>query len=326
MPALERRVRRTNTLKSNTYKAEDVPESVDFKAALATFLKDCSDRNLSPRTLEYYTEIVTDLTQQLNKLSVFRPVDVKTAHIMDIVVQKREGRSDETINKYIRGWKAFFNFLRNNGYLMDSPFDNVKKIKSEKKLIHTFNVQQIKALLDTPNRNTFTGMRTYTIMLTFLDTGIRLSELENLKTTDIYWKERQFRVYGKGRKERLVPFSATLDKQLREYLAYRGPLDHDYVFINIDNKPFLKRGIQQAIKEVGKESGIRGVRVSCHTFRHTFAKQYIINGGDAFSLQRILGHTSLDMVRVYVAMFGVDLSAQHAKYSPLEHLSEGGEL
>ncbi|MNP31446.1 Tyrosine recombinase XerC [compost metagenome] len=154
-----------------------------------------------------------------------------------------------------------------------------------------------------------------------LDTGCRLEELEGIRIDNIYWKERQIKVYGKGRKERLVPFSPRLDEHLRQYIAYRGLLDHDFVFVNIDNKPFRRRGIQQTIRNIGAGSGVTGVRVSPHTFRHTFTKMYIMGGGDAFSLQKILGHTSLDVVRIYVNLFGVDLSGQHLKYSPLNRIS-----
>ncbi|MBP1905491.1 integrase/recombinase XerD [Paenibacillus turicensis] len=316
------RVRRTNAISAPANGLAHALESTDFDAAISALLRDCKERNLSIRTSEYYEDILTMLARELKERHIYRPIDVKKTHIMEIITDKREreGKADATMNKYIRGWRAFFNFLRAEGHITDSPFDTIREIKSEKKIIQTFTEDQIKKLMSVPNRNTFTGFRDAVIMLLMLDTGLRLEEVEGIRIDNIYWKERQIKVRGKGNKERLVPFSPKLDEQLREYVAHRGLLEHDFVFVNIDNKPFKRRGIQQAIKNIGAEAGIKGVRVSPHTFRHTFSKMYIMQGGDAFSLQKILGHTSLDVVRIYVNLFGVDLSGQHTKYSPLNNL------
>lgn len=317
-----KRIRRTNTLAAEAEGTVYARESLDMEAAVSTFISECRARNLAPLTIIYYRDMLSDLTKVLAKLEITRPIDVKKAHMSDVIRDKREGRSDATVNKYIRGWRAFFNYICGEGYIKESPFARLREVKSERRLVQAFSDAQVKTLLAVPNRSSFTGYRDYIILMTLLDTGIRVSELEGLRLTGIYWKERQLKVFGKGRKERLVPFSAMLKKHLEDYVNHRGLLDHDFLFVNIDNLPFKKRGIQQAISDIGKLSKVRGVRVSAHTFRHTFAKMYIVNGGDAFSLQKILGHTTLDMVRTYVSMFGTDLAIQHAKYSPLENLSK----
>src|SRR5690625_1390254 len=130
-------------------------------------------------------------------------------------------------------------------------------------------------------------------MLTLYETMVRVSELIGIKTGDIDWRRNFIRVFGKGRKERLVPFQATLKQHLREYVNIRGPLDHDAVFVNIDNGPIARRTVQQEIAKYGECSGITNVRVSPHTFRHTGAVHYLLNGGDLRSLQEILGHTEI---------------------------------
>ncbi|WP_379161311.1 tyrosine-type recombinase/integrase [Paenibacillus sp. sgz5001063] len=310
--------------------ATELPlESTDFEAAQSAFLRYCRIRNLSDTTLSYYRDTTKELRTQLSAQNVERPIDVTRDHILTALDTKRSSKikrgradtpSDATINKLIRGWRAFFNWLHTEGYVDSNPFKGVGTVKSEKRIIETFSNAQIKALLDAPNRVTFTGYRDYVIMLTLLDTGIRISELEGLEVTSIDWRDRMLKVYGKGRKERLVPFSRTLDKHLREYTEMRGYLTTPRLFVNIDNNPFQVRGIQQAIQLYGQAARIKGVRVSPHTFRHTFAKMYIMNGGDSFSLQKILGHTSLEIVRMYVNLFSTDVSTQHAKFSPLERM------
>lgn len=313
----------------NTSAIEYPPESTDFEAARQSFFRYCRIRNLSGETLNFYRDTTKELVRQLNGLGVDRPLDTTKEHLLSAIETKqnekiKRGRAetpaDATINKLIRGWRSFFNWMHTEGFIEENPVKGIGTIKSERRIIETFSNAQIKALLDTPNRSTFTGFRDYVIMLLLLDTGIRISELTGIEMHDIDWKDRTIVVYGKGRKERIVPFSKILEKQLRLYLEIRGILDHDSVFVNIDNNPFQVRGIQQAIQIYGREARIKGVRVSPHTFRHTFAKMYIMNGGDSFSLQQILGHTSLEIVRMYVNLFGTDVSAQHAKFSPLERL------
>ena len=180
---------------------------------------------------------------------------------------------------------------------------------------------QVVRLLNQPNRETFTGLRVYTIMLLLLETGMRISECIHLELDDIDLKEQEIRIkMGKGRKARRVPIQKTCVKALKKYLEERGDADTNALFINVDNGPLNKRTVQENIQTYGKMAQITGVRVSPHTFRHTMAKFYIMNGGDIFTLQQILGHTTLDMVRYYVELFGTDIKEQHKKYSPVENM------
>lgn len=100
----------------------------------------------------------------------------------------------------------------------------------------------------------------------------------------------------------------------------RGDADTNALFINVDNGALNKRTVQENIQNYGKMAQIIGVRVSPHTFRHTMAKFYIMNGGDIFTLQQILGHSTLDMVRYYVELFGTDIKEQHKKYSSVVNM------
>ncbi|RED86188.1 tyrosine-type recombinase/integrase [Cohnella phaseoli] len=304
-------------------------ESTDFEVARNSFLRYCRIRNLTDETVKFYRDTTLDLSRLLVAQEIIRPIDITRDNVLTAIETKRttkikRGKSDlpssATMDKLIRGWRAFINWLHTEGYIQVNPFSGIGVIKSEKRIIETFSNEQIKTLFNTPNRSTFTGYRDYTIMQTLLDTGVRISELAGIRLSDVNWRERLIKVYGKGRKERLVPFSRALEKSLRLYCESRGVVETDVLFINIDNNPFQVRGIQQVIQLYGEAARITGVRVSPHTFRHTFAKLYIMNGGDAFSLQKILGHTSLDIVRMYVNLFSTDVSAKHAKHSPLENL------
>lgn len=160
----------------------------------------------------------------------------------------------------------------------------------------------------------------YTMMLVLLDTGVRLIELEGMKTADVDFKNNKILVYGKGAKEREVIFQSTTKEYLRRYMLLRGQLDHDNLWITDVGVPMMRRNIEQRISIYGNMAGLANVRVSPHTFRHTCAKMYITRGGDFLSLQKLLGHSTLEMVRHYVNLWGSDLQKMHRKFSPVEGL------
>jgi integrase/recombinase XerD len=198
----------------------------------------------------------------------------------------------------------------------------VERLKTADVLIVSLSQDQVRRLMDVPDRKTFTGIRDYTIMSLLLDTGLRLSEVKGLRTGDLHFNENYLKVMGKGAKERVVPLQGKLKKLLKEYLSYRGKLEHDTVFAGIDNNPITTRNIQNRLSIIAQKAGVTEIRTSPHTWRHTFARMYIVNGGDPFSLKKILGHNSWEMVHRYVNMFGGEVPAQHQKASPLSHLSD----
>ena len=128
---------------------------------------------------------------------------------------------------------------------------------------------------------------------------------------------------GKGSKERIVPLGATARRALMRYVAERGVVrPTDPLFMGRWGRPLCRKSIQRAIADLGRRAGV-ATRCSPHTFRHTFARSYLVNGGDVFSLQQILGHTTLDMVRRCVSLTEADLVARHRVASPADRLARG---
>lgn len=297
----------------------------DFDIALHLFLRHCKAKNLSEHTITYYRNELTSFRKLLEEQAVTTNPNRITGKIVKENVIMRmmdEGRKESAINARLRAIRAFFNFLYSEHYISDNPADDFALIRQKKTVIETFTREQVRALLRQPDQTTFTGLRDYTMLLLLFETGVRVKELLGIRVGDIRWEDNMIRIRDpKGYRERLVPFQATVKKQLRKYVKVRGEVDSDLLFITVDNKAMTVRAFQDRMKMYGRRAGIKGVRVSPHTARHTFAKMAVQNGANIFELQKILGHSSLEMVRNYVNLFSSDVATAHKRFSPIEKLS-----
>ena len=199
--------------------------------------------------------------------------------------------------------------------------------KANSKIISTFTQEQISMLAGLCLVSNGEGQRNLAILLLLLDTGIRVSELVNIDLNDVNIPEGCVKIrVAKGGKERLVPIGSLVQKSLWKYIhQYRPkPLTQQItrLFLSERGLPLAKNGVQQMLRRYGHRAGLTNVRCSPHTFRHTFAQNYLLNGGDIFSLQKILGHSSLASVRLYLNLFAIDVKKQHLRFSPVDNLAQ----
>ncbi len=248
-------------------------------------------------------------------------------------VRDNKHLSPFSVQGYARSIKAFWSWLLAEGYISQNPMAGLRLPRTPRLIIATFSPEQTRKMLDTIDRKTSRGLRDYTMMLVLLDTGVRLSELIGLNIDSISFDQSYFVVRGKGGKDRVVPFGSQVRRALWRYLSNSRPEPDSpqvrQAFLSDMGLPLRPRAIQSMISRLGKRAGITGVRCSPHTFRHTFAKQYLMNGGDVFSLQKILGHSSLEPVKIYVNLSSGEVSAQHRQFSPVDNMqlaANGNEL
>jgi integrase/recombinase XerD len=299
----------------------EAKEDITMHEAVNLFIKSRKLKNLSSNTTASYSQSLETFNNFLQENDVVKPRDIILEDLQEFIQQRMEkGNSVPTINKYIRNLRAFFNFLCASGYLLENPMEAVDKLIEEKRILRTLSRDQVYALIDVPNRATAAGFRNYVFLLLLLDTGLRLEEALTFRVEDVYWQERVIQVFGKGRQERLVPFSEVLAVNLMEYAELRPVAETTIFFLNVDGQPLRRRTIQEEISDYGKLAGITGVRVSCHSLRYTFARNYILNGADIVSLMKIMGHKSLHMAQLYTEMFQTDITQQHGKFSPVSSI------
>lgn len=233
--------------------------------------------------------------------------------------------SDHTVLAYHRALSAFFNRLEADEKLARNPMRRVPRPKVGQYLIKPFTEEQLKKLFEQPDATKFTGLRDLALMCFLLDTGCRISECLTLTLEELDLERRLVRVLGKGKKERLVPFGARTCAWMERYFEKRHKSDvSPYVFVNQYGEQLTVSAMSHRIAQYGRRAGIRGVRVSPHTFRHTFSLNWLVgNGeykGDTLSLQRILGHSTPAMTQRYVHLAGQDLRKLHDRLSPADQI------
>jgi integrase/recombinase XerC len=287
------------------------PIPLGLGAAADLFCAARAAEGASPKTIIWYRMITV---RCVRRFGAPRAVDAITAaELRAWLLELRATLAPESIAGYVRGLKAFGNWCAAEEIATAAGFRALRRPKVPRRLIAPFSDPELRSLL------ALADDRERALALVFLDTGLRLSELASLRVGDVR-PDGTLHVMGKGAKERIVPIGSTARRGLVRYLATRGVVRPvDPLFTSRRRTGLTARGVQQAIARLGRRAGV-GTRCSPHTFRHTFARGYLVNGGDVFSLQQILGHSTLDMVRRYVTLSEADLVARHRVASPADRL------
>ncbi len=209
--------RRKNSLNPHVEGGKSTESTLSLPEAKTLFLRDI--RLLSQETQRWHKENLTALEKVLAaqgiQISDVRTLTAKMVkeHFVFYMSEEME-LMPNTINGRVRSVRALLKYLHGEGHIAKDFGADIPMIKGEKVIIETFSEEQIEALLRQPNRHTFTGLRDYTLMLLLLETGIRISECVKIDLTDVYLKEGQIRIHGKGAKQRLVPFQGKFRRVL----------------------------------------------------------------------------------------------------------------
>jgi integrase/recombinase XerD len=288
--------------------------------AVEMFLQDCKVRDLAPKTLSFYEYVLGGLTAHLGDDAELPAIAAglrsHLANLRDQPGRRGTPLSPHTRHAHYRGLRAFCRFLHTEGLSDEIRLPAVRQPRAN---IQPLSPTQVRSILISFNTTRFTGFRDYTLTWLLFDCGIRLAEVAGLELKDVDFDSRGLTVTGKGNQTRWVAFGRKTKEKLWEYLKVRklrAAESESALFITQGGRQLTPRGVQMIFRRVGQRVGIDGVRISPHTFRHSFALAYIGNGGDAFSLQKLMGHADMATTAKYVHMSTRDLKRQHEKFSP----------
>jgi len=230
-----------------------------------------------------------------------------------------------SVQTYVRALRGFFNWLYREGYTRENILANLRPPKAPRTLAEVLRDEEVGKILACVDPETSWGSRDSAMLIVMLDTGLRLSEVANLAMANAHLDEGYLKVMGKGAKERMVPIGGVAQKALLRYVYKFRPeplnASEDTLFLTPEGRAMSANGVQMVIRRLALKSGVK--RLHPHLCRHTFATNYLMNGGDVFTLQQILGHTTLEMVRRYVNLASAHVRVQHRKFSPMDRMRLG---
>ena len=276
-----------------------------LEKVIKEYLLECQLQNFTEKTRKGYRnnlELFARYLQEYQQITELEEVTLSSVKEF-VVWQDSKGRKPTYINGQMKTLRAFFTFCQNEGY----DYVNMKKIawkKEQKVKIKTFRPSDVKKLLGYFTGVDFINIRNKTILYTLFETGVRCQELCDIVPEDI--KENYILIKnGKNHKERVVPLSPVLYKQLVKYIRCREKyIDckrHDsQLFLSFHYRQLTVGAVEKMIAGAGKELGICDVRISPHTCRHLFAQQCVRNGMDIYSLSRLLGHENISITQRYL--------------------------
>lgn len=286
--------------------------------AFDLFIRKCKINNLTDLSIESYKKKMVHFYEFVDEQSQITKVTSDTVDDYILYLRENTEANDITINSYLRSLRAFLYYCMECNYIQSFK---IKLTKAEKKIKETYTDEELIRLLTKPDTNncSFSSFKTWVFENYLLATGNRISTALDVHIGDINFDSNMIMLRKtKNRKQQIIPLSNSLADILEEYLQIRGGEPEDFLFCNEYGEQASCRTYQQLVRRYNIKHNVN--KTSCHLFRHTFAKQWILAGGDMFRLQKILGHSDLTVTKEYVAMFGQDLQLDFEKFNPLDNM------
>lgn len=293
-------------------------ENVTVQEAFDLFIRKCHVKSLSPQTIKSYQDKVKSFIEFVEPTSEVADIDI---HVIDEYIMYMRNNSSSnsiTIATLVRHVRAFVYYCQDCGYV--DKF-KIPVPKSDKKLKETYTVEELERLLAKPdvNKCSFTEFKTWAFENYLIATGNRISTALSIKIEDIDFENSVIKMTKtKNRRQQIIPLSNSLAIVLKEYLEIRGGKPDDYLFCNNYGQQASQRTFQQLVQKYNISRNVNCT--SCHAFRHSFAKQWILNHGDLARLRTILGHSSIAVTNEYLNMFAPELHMDFEKFNPLDNI------
>lgn len=278
--------------------------------------------NLSDNTTESYQRDINKLVEFLKKNSITDLDQVDSKIISQFFnIQRKEGLSSSTTARYMTSIKRFFQFLEDNNYIHKNPTITLSKVKISRKLPEVLSFYEVDKILQMPKVDDVAGLRDKAILELLYSSGLRVSELINLKVNDLFFDDEIVRVLGKGSKERIVPMGSSAIEWIKKYLLHSRPSlekkmnSQNHLFLNKKGTKLSRMAIWQIVDKYSKEAGIEK-EVHPHIFRHSFATHLLEGGADLRAVQEMLGHADISTTQIYTHVDRNYIKQVHREHHP----------
>jgi len=291
--------------------------TLNLSAVVAEYLLNCQIDGKARGTLKIYENVTRLFLDYLGEDPEITPTRIRGFLLW---LSETRGQNPTTVNINCRALRTFVRWQAREGYLPDDPMRGIKTPKVPSKFPNVLSDDELRLMLAVAKRSP----RDNAILLLLLDCGVRAAEFCGLSLDDVCLATRTASVLGKGGRERTVFFSVVTARALAKWLSVRPEVPFDNpLFTSAKRKERLTpHGLLEVVQRLARQAGVQK-RVGCHTVRHSFATAYVRAGGDAHTLQHLLGHSTLVMATRYVDLVGRDLAEAHQRYSPVMRLERG---
>ena len=299
---------------------------MNINIAINDFLLDQRVRGNSQATIDYYSFALGLFSQYVGPDFVLSDLSLRLCKEYYVYLIEDKSVNSVSVQSYIRGLRSFLRWLYDNDYIDTNICEKFKLPKASRKVIDVLSDEEIERLLACLSGTEWLTVRNRLIVALMLDSGLRLNEVVTLRSSAVHLKERYVIVTGKGDKQRTVPFGSFTAQTLEDYLLITQQARSDgNLIIKVSEthcgfEPITQATIKNMFRRLKARSGIN--RLYPHLLRHTFATRYLENGGNIYTLQAILGHSSLEMVKKYLHLASTRIRADFPRYSPLDNIKK----
>ncbi len=280
------------------------------------------EKNLSDNTVASYKNDINSFLQFVESRKIEDPSAIKQNHITDFFKSLKEiGLASSSAARYYSSLKGFFTFLFLSRYITENPIEKVSSPKLAKNLPSVLTVEEVDSVLSKPDTKNKLGLRDKAVLELLYACGTRVSELINIKISDLFFDDEVIRVFGKGSKERIIPIGSSAVKWINKYLKESRVLlmkktkSENYLFLNNRGTKLSRMGVWKIVDRYVKEAGIEK-EVHPHTFRHSFATHLLEGGADLRAVQEMLGHADISTTQIYTHIDRDYIKQVHKDFHP----------
>ena len=280
------------------------------------------EKNLSDNTVASYRNDINSFLQFIESREIDDPSSIKQNHISDFFKSLNKiGLSSSSAARYYSSLKGFFTYLLLSHYITENPIEKVSTPKLAKNLPSVLTVGEIDSVLSKPETKDKLGLRDKAVLELLYACGTRVSELINIKISDLFFDDDVIRVFGKGSKERIIPIGSSAVKWINKYLKESRVLlmkkakSENYLFLNNRGTKLSRMGVWKIVDRYVKEAGIEK-EVHPHTFRHSFATHLLEGGADLRAVQEMLGHADISTTQIYTHIDRDYIKQVHKDFHP----------
>ena len=277
------------------------------------------ERNYSNNTIIAYKNNILQLINYLDSININDIKSVKYETIRGYLSYLHENKyKSKSISRMISSMRSFFKYLKVENVITNNPMTLISNPKLEKKLPKYLTINEVESILSAPDMNDAVGVRDAFILELLYVSGIRVSELVNIKLNDIEESQRRIKILGKGNKERYVLYGSRCSELLKKYISVRSNFlkyPNDYLILSKTGRKINTREIRNIINRIKTKAGI-SISISPHTFRHTFATHMLNEGADLRAVQELLGHENLSTTTIYTHLTNEKLRKTYLNTHP----------